>query len=383
MKSTLRRSYLFYISAAAAAVAAAGILWWSWPAGSAARYAAITSATATATALTVSVVEPTRQDWPRVVQADGSLAAWQEAVVGAETGSLRIAALYADVGSVVKRGQLLALLAQDTAEANASKQEALAAKARVNLGQAQANLRRTRMAADSGALSGQKIDESESAEVTARSELKSAEADLRTARITLAHTRIVAVDDGVVSSRTALLGNVVPAGTELFRLMRQGRIEWHAEVDARQLAQVRPGQHARVSLPGGQQIDGEVRLIAPTLSTSTGRAIVYVALPAQSGVQSGVFASGVIEGAVASALTLPESALVQRDGRTDVYVLNADGKTVSRRTVTVARRRNDRVEIVAGLDANARVVASGGAFLADGAAVRVATRVGAVVRGVL
>ena len=84
-----------------------------------------------------------------------------------------------------------------------------------------------------------------------------------------------------------------------------------------------------------------------------------------------MFASGTIELAQAPALTLPQSAVVLRDGRSDVYQMNPDGVTVSRRTVVTGRRQGDRVEVVSGLDAKARVVASGGAFLSEGSRVQV------------
>ena len=130
------------------------ILWWLRP-GSQADAAPVTAPAA----LTVNVTEPARQTWPDTIEVDGSLAAWQEAVIGAETGSLRITALYADVGSTVKRGQLLALLADGTATAEVRKQEGAVAQARATVEKAQADLQRSRMAAGSGALSGQKIDE--------------------------------------------------------------------------------------------------------------------------------------------------------------------------------------------------------------------------------
>jgi len=342
-------------------------LWWCVrPGGKAA--AAPVSAPA---ALTVNVTAPARQTWPDSIDVDGSVAPWQEAVIGAETGSLRITALYADVGSTVKRGQLLARLADGSAAADVRKQEGVVAQARATVDKAQADLQRSRMAADSGALSGQKLDEYRIGAAGDRAALDAAVAELQGKRITLAQTRVVAVDDGVVSSRSALLGNVVTTGAELFRLVRQGRIEWQAELDAQQLARVKVGQKALVKLPSGSVIPGTVRLTAPTLSTSTGRAIVYVSLAAGRGARSGMFASGSIELAQTTALTLPESALVVRDGRVDVYVLSADGAKVARRTVQTGRRREGRVEVLSGIDAAARVVASGGAFLSDGVAVKV------------
>ncbi|CAJ0809536.1 Macrolide export protein MacA [Ralstonia psammae] len=323
-----------------------------------------------ATVLTVSVLEPQSITWPDTIDANGSTAAWQEAVIGAETGSLRITELLVDVGSKVKRGQLLARLADATATADLRKQEAAVAQARANLQQAQADLKRSKLVADSGAVSTQKLDEYRVTEAVDRAALASAEAELQNKRTALSQTRIVAVDDGVISSRAALLGNVVGASTELFRLIRQERIEWQAEVDAKQLARIQAGQAARVTLPGGKVVDGKVRLVSPTLSTSTGRAIVYVALGGHDA-QPGMFASGTIELGTGSVLTLPESALVPRDGRTDVYVLNRDGTTAARRTVVAGRHRDGRCEILSGLQAGARVVASGGGFLSDGARVKV------------
>jgi len=326
-------------------------------------------------ALTVNLVKPASQSWPQTIEANGNTAAWQEAIISAETGSLRITELLVDVGSQVKRGQLLARLSDVTATADVRKQEAAVAQARANLQQAQADLKRSSQVADSGAVSAQKLDEYRITEAVDRAALASAEAELKNRRTVLSQTQIVAVDDGIISSRSALLGNVVSAGSELFRIIRQGRIEWQAEVDAQQLERVRPGQTAQVNLPGGKVVDGKVRLVSPTLSTNTGRAIVYVALN-EPDTHPGLFANGVIELGSTPALTLPESALVPRDGRTDVYVLNIDGSTAARRTVVVGRHRDGRSEILSGLDAGANVVASGGGFLSDGARVKVARSAG-------
>jgi len=336
--------------------------------------AAETAATTPPPALTVTLVQPRQEQWPQIVHANGAIAAWQEAVIGAETGSLRIVEVLADVGDRVRRGQLLARLADDTVKADIGKSEAALAEARAGLEQAEANLRRSEVVADSGALSSLQLDQYRTAAQTAQASLDSAQAQLDSGRIRLRQTRIVAVDDGVISARSALLGNVVSAGAELFRLVRQERIEWQAEVDARQLAQIRPDQIARLTLPDGRSVEGRVRLASPTLSLQTGRAIVFVQLPAGSGAQPGMYASGTIEQAATPALTLPESSLVLRDGRSDVYLFNADGNTVTRKRVETGRRREGRVEILSGLESGAHVVASGGAFLADGATVQPAQR---------
>jgi len=111
-------------------------------------------------------------------------------------------------------------------------------------------------------------------------------------------------------------------------------------------------------------------LVSPTLSTSTGRGIAYVSLDSASAVRSGVFAEGTITLQSQPALTLPESALVLRDGRSYVYLVGADNK-VNSRPVKTGRRQRDRVEIISGIDASTRVVAKGGAFLSEGVPVTV------------
>jgi len=349
----------------AAALTAGAVAWIARPATAAAPADAKAPSV-----LTVGAVTAKTESWPEVVQGSGPLAAWQEVIVSPETGGLRIAELLVDVGASVKRGQLLARLADESVQADLRKQQAAVAQARATLEQAVSNLQRAKMVEGSGALSAQKVEDYRITEATSRASLASAEAELDSIALKLRQTRIVAADDGLVSSKSAVLGNVVSAGAEMFRLVRQGRVEWRPELDARQVATLRAGQHARLILPGGEQVDGEVRLVGPTLSTSTGRATVYVSLPAGSAARPGMFANGTIAFESRPAQTLPQTAVTLRDGRAYVYLLGA-GDKVSSRPVTTGRRQGSRVEIVDGLPAGARVVADGGAFLSEGAQVTV------------
>lgn len=335
----------------------------------AATPSAATAASA-ASVLSVQVVQPRREVWAQQLQASGQIAAWQEVVISPETGGLRLKELAVDVGARVRRGQVLALLADDSLRADQRKQRAAVASAQVSLEQASSNVRRSQAAEGSGALSAQKIEEYRLTEASARAALDSAKADLESTELKLAQTRVLAPDDGIVASKSGVLGNVVSAGAELYRLVRQGRVEWRPEIDARQLDQVRPGQTAQLNLPGGQSVSGRLRIVAPTLSSSTGRATLYVDLPVDGPARAGMFASGVLLGPTRPALTLPQSAVVLRDGRAYVYTLD-NGNQARARTVGTGRREGDRIEIVSGLDAQARVVASGGAFLSDGAQVTV------------
>lgn len=320
--------------------------------------------------LTVETVMPERLSWPRQLTASGALKPWQEAIISAETGPLRIATLQADVGNRVRRGAVLATLARDMFLADQARLRAGLVEARANLAKADSDVERARQVEASGALSAQQIQQYRVAQQTARAAAASARAQLRSTDIQLGQTNIVAVDDGVVSSRSALLGKVVTAGEELFRLVRQNRIEWQAELDANQLTEVKAGQTARVTLPGRQVITGAVRLVSPTLNGDTSRGIVFVQLPAGSAAQAGMYGNGVIETGVGDVLAIPDTALVLRDGRSYVYLLQQNNR-VKQQAVTVGQRRDGRVAVT-GVPANARVVKTGGPFLSDGAAVRVA-----------
>jgi RND family efflux transporter MFP subunit len=327
------------------------------------------------TVLTVTTTTPATAVMPRNVTASGMIAAWQEAVISAQAGGLRVSAIHADVGTRVKEGDLLAELASGSTAAELRRLEAGLASAMASLAQARSDVERAKIAKQGGAISNQQYEQYTITEQTAQASLNAAAALLDIQRITLAHTRVVAIDDGVITSRTALLGKVVQSGEELFRMIRQNRLEWQAEVDASQLVNIYPDQTAQITLPTGKVIAGRVRIAAPSLSTSTGRAVVYVRLPENTGAQSGMFANGRIEVGMEPALTIPQSALVLLDGYSYVFELGA-GDVVTRRGVKTGRRQGDRVEIVEGLSKNARIVASGSAFLADGDKVTVVTEGG-------
>ncbi len=326
--------------------------------------------TATNPALAVNLVSPRVGDWPRLITASGGLFAWQEGVIAAGTGGLRVTQVAVDVGDEVRLGQVLAILDQETVKADLEQQEARVDQVRAALAEARANGDRARNVKDKGAMSDQQITQYLIAEETAKANLAAATAALEIERIRMDQTQVLAVDDGVISSRGATLGTVVQVGTELFRLIRQGRVEWRAEVTAEQLAQIKPGMEADIRLPGGERVTGRVRMPSPSLDPITRYGLVYVDLPAKSPARPGMFAQGRIRLGVGQAMTLPESALVLRDGSSYVFEVQEEER-VAERKVETGRRGEGRVEILSGLDATARVVAAGGAFLNDGDRVRV------------
>lgn len=321
-------------------------------------------------ALTVTAVQPETRRWPETLSANGGLYAWQEVVVAAEIGGLKITEIHGEIGDQVKPGQMLARLSSTTLEASLRWQRALVAQAQAVLAEARADANRARQVKGRGSLSEQQSEQYLIAEQKAKAALDAAEAALRTEEIHLGQTEIRALDAGIVLSRHASLGAVTQVGTELYRLLRQGRIEWRAEVTAEQLALIHPGQSARLHLPTGEILAGQVRQPGPSLDAANRKALIYVDLPQQGAAQVGMFARGELLLDESPALTLPASAVVQRDGFHYVFILDEERAQVRKHKVSIGRIREAYIEITGGLEPATAVVRAGGAFLNDGDRVR-------------
>jgi len=363
-----RRAILLITVAASMVTLAAAFAQAAGPAGSAPASAA--SAPVGRPALTVTVTTPQRQDWPLRLSGAGSIAAWQEVVVASEVGGWRLVEVAAQVGDRVQRGQLLARLSTDMINTEMSQTRASLAEARALLAEATANADRARELRPTGVYSLQQTQQILTAEETAKARVASFEARLKSDQFRLAQTRIVAPDDGVISARNALEGAVAQPGQELFRLIRRGRIEWRAELSAADLSRVKPGMPVALTTPSGQPVKGTVRVVAPTVDPATRNGQVLIDLQPGSDAKPGMFARGEIDVGQAGGWTLPQTAVTLRDGFSQVMRVGPDAR-VSVVRVTLGRRNGDRIEITGGLPNDARVVASGGAFLADGDLVKI------------
>jgi RND family efflux transporter MFP subunit len=361
-----------WLSAVAAITITAAVGVWSVARHDSAAPAADSSAQVKP-ALSVTVIAPLPAEWPQLLPANGTVAAWQEAVIGPEIANFRLTEVLVNVGDSVKKGQLLARIYGDTVAAELAQARAAAVEAEAMLAEAKANADRARRLQSSGAMSAQQINQLLTAEQTAAARLNAAKARIEADGLRLAQTRVLAPDDGIISARTATVGSLAQPGQELFRLIRGGRLEWRAEVTAAELAKITPGTPASLITPNGERVRGRVRTVAPTVDPQTRNGIVYVDLPALAsagGVRAGMFARGEFELGRAPALTLPQSAVLLREGFAYVFRVEPDSR-VAQTKVSVGRRSGDRIEIVEGIGPDARVVAGGVGFLGDGDTVRV------------
>lgn len=338
---------------------------------------AAASAPAPKAALTVTATTPQVGRWPITVSANGNVMAWQEAIISAEAQGLRLTEVRAQVGDRVKRGQVLALLSPDTLSADAAATRAGVAEAEANQAEAAANADRARQLQASGAISAQQIQQYVTAEATAKARANSLKAQLRAAEVRLAQTRITAPDDGVISMRSATVGAVAQPGQELFRLIRKDRLEWRADVTAADLVRIQPGQKVQVTPAGGSAVAGTARTVAPMVDAATRNGVVFVDLPQPGSARAGMFARGEFSVGERDGVTLPQSAVVLRDGFNWVFQIGADNKVRQLKVgvgARIAANSGERIEITSGLPKDARVVAQGAGFLADGDVVRIADK---------
>lgn len=331
---------------------------------------AATDKAAAKPALTVSLLAPEQAEWPALLAANGNVVAWQEAVIGAEVANFRIAEVRVEVGDRVRRGQVLARIADDTVASELAEAAAAVAEAEAAAAEAAGNAERASELRARGFYSTQLHAQYQSAARMSAARLAAARARQQAARLKMDKTAVLAPDDGLISARRATVGSLTQSGEELFRLIRSGRLEWRAEVPSADLLRVPVGTPATLTGPNGGTVSGTVRAVAPSVDAQTRNGLIYVDLPPTEAVRAGMFARGEFELGRTPALSLPQTAVVLREGFAYVFRLEGADR-VAQSKVELGRRAGDRVEILGGLPAAARVVASGAGFLADGDVVRV------------
>ncbi|WP_296591377.1 efflux RND transporter periplasmic adaptor subunit [Methylophaga sp.] len=320
--------------------------------------------------LAVTVITPKTALLPITITANGNINAWQEASIGNETNGLKLDDVKVNVGDIVQRGQLLATFSPRTVKVELAQTQAALTEAEAVLAETRDNVKRAIELQATGALSAQQIQQYSTAEKTAQARLQSAQAYLDTQQLRLEQTQVLAPDDGIISARNATVGSVPPVGEELFRLIRGSRLEWRAEVSAEDLPKLKPGQRVDVMPVGGETVTGTLRILSPVVDIQTRNGLAYIDLPADNTLRAGTFARGKFELGATKVLTLPQSAVLLRDGFSYVLRVSSDSRIIQTK-VSTGRRTADLVEIINGITPADKVVESGGAFLGDGDLVRV------------
>ena len=324
------------------------------------RAAAPETAAKPAPSMTVTAVSPRNVTWTDMMQTSGAVAPWQEAIIGAQIGGYQLVDVRVNVGDKVKKGQVLARFDADLLHADEAQLQA-------NYDQAVLNERRALALQKESAIAEQAV-------LQATTTTKVAKAQLAARQLQLRYTDVVAPDDGTISARTATLGAVTPVGQELFRMIRQNRLEWRGELTAAQMVHIASGQRIAIVLPDGSQAQATVHEIAPSLDSQSRLGTVYADIAPGSHARAGMYADGKVALGQTPALVIPAQSVVLRDGRNYVLKLadTSDTPKVTRQVVTVGRRQGNDIEVVQGLAESDRVVAEGAGFLNDNDVVRLA-----------
>ncbi len=322
----------------------------------------------------------------------GSLEAGAELVVAPKVGG-RIERLHVDLADAVERGQVVAEL--DNAEyiQAVTQAEADLAVARANLTEAQSQLelarrelaRATRLR-ERGMSSESQLDAAKADArakrahlQVARAQVTRARAALQTARIRLGYTEVTADwhgggDRRVVAERYVDEGETVSANAALLRIVELDPITAVLFVTERDYARLQADQHARFTTDAhpGASFVGRIARIAPVFRENTRQARVELRVDnPELRLKPGMFVRAtVVMDRVAGTTIVPRQALTRRDGRSGVFVVEADGESVAWREVEVGIRQDERVQVSGG-GLEGRVVTLGQQLLDDGSPVSI------------
>jgi HlyD family secretion protein len=300
------------------------------------------------------------------VSASGDLVAREEAAVQPEVSGYRVAKVLVDVGAYVQRGQVLAELDPMMIQAQLAQQEALAAQAEAQAAMAEDQAKRVAGLDESGALSQEQIDQRRYQARAARATANAQAAALSDVRTRAGKFKVTAPVAGLVLERNVRPGDLAAGGAApWFRLARDGQIELAAQMSETDMARIRPGQPATVTLPGGGSVEGVVRLISPQIDPRSKLAAARITLPVRADIRAGGFGRALFAETTERVLAVPESAVRYDADGAVVMVVGSDNK-VKRAMVRTGRRGAGLVELLSGPPVDTLIVKNAAAFLLDG-----------------
>lgn len=373
-------------------------------------------------AVEVTTAAAIKRELPRFFEATGSLAGDQQTDVAPQTSG-KVVAVGVDIGSPVRRGQMLVRLddaelklrvdqaVAQVAQAKAAvrqaeeriglrpgqtfdpKRVAEVAAARVALDLAEKNLRRAEKLIESGDVSRSFYDEQRArrdqlqeqydvalaqarqnyaAVEVSRTNVANAEAQLALARKNLSYANIVAPIDGFVSERTADLGEYVSPQQKVATIVRTNPLRIRIDIPEQAIPEVRVGQSVSVTTSAwpDRNFSGRIARIAPNVSATSRTLTVEAEIDnSGGGLKPGQFATvRILQERAEPAVLVPARAVITESGVSRVYVIR-DGRA-EQRLVQTGQTEGDLIEIRSGVVADEQVATSNVERLSDGVAVK-------------
>ena len=373
-------------------------------------------------AVEVTTAAAIKRDLPRFFEATGSLAGDQQTDVAPQTSG-KVAAVGVDIGSAVRRGQMLVKL--DDAELNLRVEQAATqveqakanvrqaeekiglrpgqafdpnrvaevAAAKVALDLAQKNLVRAEKLIESGDVSRSFYDEQRArrdqlkeqydvalaqarqnyaAVEVARTNVANAQSQLALARKNLSYALIVSPIDGFVSERTADLGEYVSPQQKVATIVRINPLRMRIDIPEQAIPEVKVGQSVSVTTSAwpDKNFSGRIARIAPNVSAQSRTLTVEAEIDNSGGaLKPGQFATvRILQERADPAVLVPSRAIVTEAGVSRLFVIK-DGHA-EQRVVQLGQAEGDLIEIKNGVAADEQVATSGLERLTDGVAIK-------------
>ena len=357
-----------------------------------------------APAPTVTVVAAASRELVDRQRVTGTLVPREDVMVFAENDGVRIVDVLADEGSIVVQGQVLARLSRDLLDAQLAQNAAQLQRATAAISQARAQivqaeaaynealpaLERARALRANGNATEATVEQRLSAFRAAEGRLAGArdgltfanaeraqiEAQRRELSVRAERSEVKAPRGGLVSRRSARIGQMTGGTEPLFRILADSEIELEAELLETRLAGMREGMEATIHAANGTDVPGKVRLVPAEVDRTTRLGKLRIALAAapqaaEAGLRIGTFARGTVELARKTVLAVPAGSVVYGEGQATLQIV-VDGKIVVRKVV-LGLIADGWAEIQTGIGAGDLVVARAAPFLRDGDRVRTQT----------
>lgn len=302
----------------------------------------------------------------------GHVEAQDQAALAFRIGG-RLAERLVGVGANVREGETVARLDPENELNDLRSAQAALTAAQGDLRKAENQFQRQSHLIERHITTQADFESAQQALTAARAQVDAAQARVRSAEDVVGFTTLKADAPGIVTRVGAEPAEVVGAGRMIVQLARREGRDAVFEIPADLARQIVPGMPVRVSLSGeaGAEAGGRIREIAPQADpvTRTFRVRVGLADP-PAAFRLGAAVSGSIRASEAEAISIPATALTQRDKATGAWVVDPESLTVSLRKLDVASLDPAAAKISKGLDIGDIVVTAGAGLLSEGQRVR-------------
>lgn len=370
-KTSVSKPFLIAATVTVLVAAGAGFVYWGQDAK-----ANLKPAQDQASMPVVNVVQPALSQASSDIQFSARLAPSREASLFARSSGF-VEARYADIGTRVKAGEVLARISAPELEASLNSARAALNQREAELLLATRNRERVEPLGTAGAVSAQQVDELMGIEEVAKANLNAAKAEVARLQSELTYLTLKAPFDGVITERNIDRGDrVSPNDTRmLYRIINSDVIRVQVDVPQPQLFRIEQASKASLSIAErpGQTIAVNFKRSSQELRADTGTVrIEYEFDNRELALPAGLNASLKIESnGKGNSVTVPANTIVYRDGGATLVVLNADNQ-VEFRKITLGKNFPTTVEVVQGVSVEDRVVVNPNALLKPGQQVEVA-----------